>query len=78
MIVRQYVSLYQNFPQPVNPFIAECVLLLDAAARWGLLHYCQISNIRHTKFPKLNASRLVLWLSLPNPLKPGVKSRMKM
>ena len=26
----------------------------------------------------LNDSRLVLQLSLPNPLKPGVKSQMKM
>ena len=39
--------------------------------------YCQISNKRHTKSPNLNVSRLVLQLSLPNPLKPGVKSRVK-
>ena len=37
----------------------------------------QTSNISHTKSQNLNASRLVLHLSLPNPLKPGVKSRMK-
>ena len=35
-------------------------------------------NISRTKAQKLNDSRLVLQLSLPNPLKPGVKSRMKM
>ena len=40
--------------------------------------YCQTCNIRHTKSQHLNASHLVLWLSLPNPLKPGVKWRMKM
>ena len=40
--------------------------------------YCKISNIRQTKSQKLNDSRLVLQLSLPNPLKQGVKSRMKM
>ena len=40
--------------------------------------YRKISNIRRTKSPKLNASRLVLQLYLPNPTKPGVKSRMKM
>ena len=40
--------------------------------------YRQTSNIRHTKSLNLNVSRLVLQLSLPNPLKPHVKLRMKM
>ena len=40
--------------------------------------YRKISNTRHTKSPNLNVSRLVLQLSLPNPMKPVVKSRMKM
>ena len=40
--------------------------------------YSQTFNIRCTKSQNLNVSRLVLQLSLPNPLKPGVKSRMKM
>ena len=40
--------------------------------------YRKVSNIRRTKLPNLTASRLVLQLSLPNPMKPGVKSRMKM
>ena len=39
---------------------------------------CQTFNTRCTKSQNLNVSRLVLQLSLPNPLKPGVKSRMKM
>ena len=38
----------------------------------------KISSISRTKFQNLNDSRLVLQLSLPNPLKPDVKSRMKM
>ena len=38
----------------------------------------QTSNIRHTKSQNLNVSRLVLQLSLPNPMKSGVKSRIKM
>ena len=46
--------------------------------RKAILKYCQTSNIRHTKSQHLNASCLVLQLSLPNPLKPGVKLRMKM
>ena len=40
--------------------------------------YRQISNIRRTKSQHLKDSRTVLRLSLPNPLKPVVKSRMKM
>ena len=40
--------------------------------------YRKISNIRCTKSPNLNVSRLLLQLPLPNPMKPGVKSRMKM
>ena len=39
--------------------------------------YCKISNISHTKSQNLNDSCLVLQLCVPNPLKPGVKSRMK-
>ena len=40
--------------------------------------YRKISNITRPKSKNLNDSRLVLLLSLPNPLKPSVKSRMKM
>ena len=40
--------------------------------------YRKISNIRRTKSPNLNVPRLVLQSSLTNPMKPGVKSRMKM
>ena len=38
----------------------------------------QVSNIRRTKTQHLKDSRTVLRLSLPNPLKPDVKSIMKM
>ena len=38
----------------------------------------QTSNISGTKYQNFNASRLFLQLTLPNPLKPGFKSRMKM
>ena len=40
--------------------------------------YRQTSNIRRTEFRNLDDSRLVLQLSSPNPLKPGVKSMRKM
>ena len=42
---------------------------------WG---YRQTSNMSPTKSQNLNVSRLVLQLSLPNPLNPGIKSRMNM
>ena len=35
--------------------------------------YRKVSNIRRTKSSNLNVSRLVEKLSLPNPMKPGVK-----
>ena len=44
----------------------------------ALWSYWKSSNISHTKSQQLNVSRLVLQFSLPNPLKPGVKLRMKM
>ena len=40
--------------------------------------YPQASNVRHTKSQNSNVSHLILQLSMPNPLKPGVKLRMKM
>ena len=41
-------------------------------------NHIQISNISRARSQTLNVFRLGLQLSLPNPLKPGVKSRMKM
>ena len=42
------------------------------------LEYGQTSSMKRTKSQYLNVSRLVLQLSLLNPLKSGVRSRMKM
>ena len=44
---------------------------------WRLI-YRKTSCISRIKFQNLNVSRLDLQLSLPNPLKAGVKSSMKM
>ena len=41
-------------------------------------YYRHTFSINSTKLKKINVSRLVLQLSLPNPMKPGVKSEMKM
>ena len=43
-----------------------------------LYNYRQMYNISRTPNQNLNDSRLTLHLPLPNSLKPGVKSRMKM
>ena len=40
-------------------------------------HYRKSSSINRTKSQHLNVSHLVLQLSFPNPLKPGIKSRIK-
>ena len=40
--------------------------------------YCKTSSISCTKSQNLNFSHFILQLSLPYPLQPGVKSRMKM
>ena len=41
-------------------------------------NYRKTSSMSRTKCQNLNVSNLVLQFSLLNPLKPGVKSRMKM
>ena len=40
--------------------------------------YRKVSNIRRAQNQNFNDPRLNMQLPLPNPLKPGVKSRMKM
>ena len=46
---------------------------------WGVYSkYRKTSNISRTKSQNLNVSCILLQLSSLNPLKPGVKFRMKM
>ena len=45
---------------------------------YPLYLYRETSSISRTKSQKLNASCILLQLSSLNPLKPGVKLRMKM
>ena len=56
---------------------------IDDQIHWSVIcitnpQYRKVSNIRGTKCQNLNDSRLVLQLSVPNPLKPSVESIMKM
>ena len=41
-------------------------------------NYRKTSDVSRTNSQNLNDSPLVVQMLLPNPLKPGVKSRMKM
>ena len=43
-----------------------------------ILNYCKTFSISGTKSQNLNVSCILLQLSSLNPLKPGVKLRMKM
>ena len=52
--------------------------LVSILILYRCINYRKMSNIRRAKSKNLNAIRLVLELSFPNPMKPGVKSKMKM
>ena len=54
------------------------VLCSKTYSTCGNLFYRKTSSISRTKSQNLNVCHLVLQLSLPNPLKPNVKLRMKM
>ena len=56
----------------------SCIFIIYAVLHIVICTYRKISNIRRTSSPNLNVCHLVLQMYLPNPLKPGVKSRMKM
>ena len=80
-------NLNQNTNIVIEKHWFENVVCKKAAICCGLnvliplqvsLAYRQVSNISRTKSQHLKDSRTVLRLSLPNSLKPDVKSRMKM
>ena len=58
--------------------IIICKRNFDSIIIVGMTTYRHVSNIRRIKSQHLKDSRTVLQLSLPNPLKPDVKSRMEM
>ena len=75
MLVRSltHICLTVTWPQNNSALSFSWEIMI-----WQLDVYHQISNISQTKSQNLNVSHLVLQLSLPIPLKPGVKSRMNM
>ena len=72
----QYSNCVIIVPADVLELKVECHQLWRGSQH--KIKYLKVSNIRRTKPQNLNASRLILQLSLPNPLKPGVQLRMKM
>ena len=80
----QQMAIYIQTPQQIHVHNVSFTLgfrknmhKLRIGARDTIIYH-KTSNIRHTKSKKLKVSRLVFQLSLPYPLKSGVKSRMKM
>ena len=80
----EYISIVATVPK-----LLQKPMFLHISTRvWGHPWYTQniktvgiyrkTSSISRTKFQNLNVSCSLLQLSLPNPLKPGVKLRMKM
>ena len=59
-----------------GPFYLHVFTLIPA--RLSNYTYRKTSSISRTKYQNLNVSCFLLQWSLPNPLKPGVKLRMKM
>ena len=62
----------------VDSFIIQCTKLNGTQLIGQMGNYRKISNIRRTKSQHLKDYGPLLRLSLPNPFKPEVKSRMKM
>ena len=76
--VPQNVSIILELHCTVLDSMAVCqVYLLKIMENHWIYRYRQTSNIRRIKSQNLSVSRFVLRLSLPNPLKPGVKSQIE-
>ena len=70
----EYIAMFPTKKITRKVLIQIIILLIPL---W-LSIYRKVSNIRRTKCQNFNDSRLVLQLSVPNPLKPSVKSITKM
>ena len=72
--VGAWFNITSSLPGIGIPIIKIIWSLEPLAHTMGIPYYCQTSSISCTKTQYLN----VLQLLLPNPLQPGVKSRMNM
>ena len=70
-------SIFYSLRGELSLLSLETQLAMHQLTHFTLMHR-QTSHMRRTKTQHFNVSRLILQLSLPNPLKPSVISRMKM
>ena len=87
-ILFMMLSAEKLFPWVLDDFLEDIIVfhpmwLFQCLTKFRIyninkMKYRKISNITRTKSESLNDSRFTLQLSLPNPLKPDLKSRMKM
>ena len=75
--LRRVSDLLCNWKSCLLCYMKDVVLHCSIFFKWNKLVRVRV-NIRRTKSQNLNVSRLFSQLALPNPLKPGFKSRMKM
>ena len=78
MIIIFLTHICVTRPQWVDKIPPNPVVISKHVIDGKLYIYRKVSNIRRAKCQNLNDSRLVLQLSVPNPLKPSVKLIMKM
>ena len=72
-------SVRNNHAVPYNNNIHIYINVLASKGNTAvILDYRHFSNLRCTQSQNINVSHIVWQLSLPNPLKPGVKLRVKM
>ena len=74
----EWVSNAKFYYVPKQSVGQWCGIDLSLSSMKKNFNYRKTSSISRTKSQNLNVSNLVLQLSLLNPLKPGVKSRIKM
>ena len=79
------ILIHTMIVAPISDHISSIILQMVKKVFYSchdtyfvLSYYRKVSNIRRTEFQNINDSRPVLQLSLPNLLKPCIKSRMKM
>ena len=73
-----YKKMHFKMSVKSPPFCSVVTVLKNHYGAASKKKYRQVSNIRRTNSQHLKDSRTALRFSLPNPLRPDVKSRMKM
>ena len=77
-VVKEKIFSIENHVFPLSQDMSVIVSAISPKGVWEYDSYHKTFSISRTKYQNLNVSCLLLQWSLPNPLKPGVKLRMKM